>query len=119
MSAYESEQKQREQFVAKVQKLQEKNVELQKVTTNHFLYTAEGERLFCERHNYGFISITKASTGISRLPIIRLIHSQLKSAGHILTMRFQYGMCMCIGGRMFVYKSAIKSVYNFFESGIR
>ena len=24
---------------------------LQKVATNYYLYTAEGERLFCERHN--------------------------------------------------------------------
>ena len=27
------------------------NTELQKVVTNYYLYTAEGERLFCERHN--------------------------------------------------------------------
>jgi len=43
--------KQREQLVAKVRELQEKNMELQKVATNYYLYTAEGERLFCERHN--------------------------------------------------------------------
>ena len=47
----ETEQKQREQLVAKVRELQEKNMELQKVATNYYLYTAEGERLFCERHN--------------------------------------------------------------------
>ena len=36
LSAYETEQK---------------HMELQKVATNYYLYTAEGERLFCERHN--------------------------------------------------------------------
>lgn len=51
LSAYETEQKQREQLVAKIRELQEKNTELQKTTTNYYLYTAEGERLFCERHN--------------------------------------------------------------------
>ena len=51
LSAYEFEQKQREQLAAKVRELQEKNSELQKATTNYYLYTAEGERLFCERHN--------------------------------------------------------------------
>ena len=49
--AYESEQKQREQLAAKVRELQEKNTELQKAATNYYLYTAEGERLFCERHD--------------------------------------------------------------------
>ena len=48
----------------------------------------------------GFILTTEASTGISRSPTIRLIHFRLKSVGHILTMKFQYGMCMCIGGRV-------------------
>ena len=28
-----------------------KNTELQKAATSYYLYTAEGERLFCERHN--------------------------------------------------------------------
>ena len=51
LSAYEFEQKQREQLAAKVRELQEKNTELQKAATNYYLYTAEGERLFCERHN--------------------------------------------------------------------
>ena len=51
LPAYESEQKQREQLAAKVRELQEKNTELQKAATNYYLYTAEGERLFCERHN--------------------------------------------------------------------
>ena len=51
LSAYESEQKQREQLAAKVRELQEKNTDLQKAATNYYLYTAEGERLFCERHN--------------------------------------------------------------------
>ena len=51
LSAYESEQKQREQLAAKVRELQEKNSDLQKAATNYYLYTAEGERLFCERHN--------------------------------------------------------------------
>ena len=40
-----------EQLAAKVRELQEKNTELQKAATNYYLYTAEGERLFCERHN--------------------------------------------------------------------
>ena len=51
LSAYESEQKQREQLAAKVRELQEKNTDLQKAATNYYLYTVEGERLFCERHN--------------------------------------------------------------------
>lgn len=51
LPAYETEQKQREQLSAKVRELQEKNAELQKVATNYYLYTAEGERLFCERHD--------------------------------------------------------------------
>ena len=51
LSAYESEQKQREQLATKVRELQEKNTELQKAMANYYLYTAEGERLFCERHN--------------------------------------------------------------------
>ena len=51
LSTYESEQKQREQLAAKVRELQEKNTELQKAVTNYYFYTAEGERLFCERHN--------------------------------------------------------------------
>ena len=51
LSAYESEQKQREQLAAKVRELQKKNAELQKAATNYYLYTAEGECLFCERHN--------------------------------------------------------------------
>lgn len=97
LSAYESEQKQREQLAAKVRELQEKNTELQKAATNYYLYTAEGERLFCERHN---ILTTEVSIGISRLPIIRLIHFRQKSVGHILIMRFRYGMCMCIGVRI-------------------
>ena len=51
LSTYESEQKPREQLSAKVRELQEKNTELQKAATNYYLYTAEGEHLFCERHN--------------------------------------------------------------------
>lgn len=51
LPAYETEQKQREQLSAKVRELQEKNAELQKVATNYYLYTAEGERLFCERYD--------------------------------------------------------------------
>ncbi len=51
LPAYETEQKQREQLSAKVRELQEKNTELQKAATNYYLYTAEGERLFCERHD--------------------------------------------------------------------
>lgn len=51
-----------------------------------------------------FILTTEVSIGISRLPTIQLIHFQLKSVGHILIMRFQYGMCMCIGGRIVLHK---------------
>ena len=47
-----------------------------------------------------FILTTEVSIGISRLPIIRLIHFRQKSVGHILIMRFRYGMCMCIGVRI-------------------
>ena len=46
LSAYEFEQKQREQLAAKVRELQEKNMELQKAATNYYLYTSEGEHLF-------------------------------------------------------------------------
>ena len=48
----------------------------------------------------GFIPITEVSTGISKSPIIRLIHFQLKSFELISTMRFRYGICMCIGIRI-------------------
>ena len=47
-----------------------------------------------------FIPTTEAFTGILRLPTFQLIHFRQKSVGHILTMRFRYGMCMCIGVRM-------------------
>lgn len=47
-----------------------------------------------------FILTIEVSIGISKLPIIRLIHFRQKLVGHILTMRFRYGMCMCIGVRM-------------------
>lgn len=50
LSAYEFEQKQREQLAAKVRELQEKNTDLQKAATNYYLYTADGERMFCERY---------------------------------------------------------------------
>ena len=59
----------------------------------------------------GFIPTTGASTGISRLPIIRLIYFLLKSVRHISIMRFQYGMCMCIGERT-------KVVCNFTYEGL-
>ena len=88
LSAYESEQKQREQLAAKVRELQEKNTELQKAA-----FSANGITA-------GFIPTTEVSIGISRSPTIQLIHSQLKLVGLILTMRFRYGMCMCIGVRM-------------------
>ena len=99
LSAYESEQKQREQLAAKVRELQEKNTELQKAATNYYLYTAEGERLFCERHNCRIYPDNRG-IGILKLPIIRLIRFPLKSVGHISIMRFRYGMCMCIGVRI-------------------
>jgi hypothetical protein len=104
LSAYESEQKQQERLAAKVRELQEKNSDLQKAATNYYLYTAEGERLFCERHNCRIYPDNRVSTGISRLPTIQLIHFLLKSVGHILTMRFRYGMCMCIGVKMVANK---------------
>ena len=55
---------------------------------------------FASGTTVGFIPIIEAYTGILRLPIIRLIYFQLKSAGHTLIMRFQYGMYMRIGGRI-------------------
>ena len=106
LSAYESEQKQREQLVAKVRELQEKNTELQKAATNYYLYTTEGERLFCERHdcriypdNRGIYWHFKVADypAYTLSPTIRLIHFLPKSVRHISTMRFRYGMCMCIG----------------------
>ena len=97
LSAYESEQKQREQLAAKVRELQKKNAELQKAATNYYLYTSEGERLFVSGIIAGFIPTTETSIGISRLPTIRLVHSRLKLVGHILTMRFRYGMCISTG----------------------
>ena len=48
----------------------------------------------------GFIPTTEASIGISRSSTIRLIHFLPKSVRHISTMRFRYGMYMCIGGRI-------------------
>ena len=42
LSAYESEQKQREQLAAKVRELQEKNTELQKAATSYYLYASSG-----------------------------------------------------------------------------
>ncbi len=51
-----------------------------------------------------FIPTTEASTGISRSPTILLIYFRLKSVEHISTMRFRYGMCMCIGVKMVANK---------------
>ena len=65
LSAYESEQKQREQLAAKVRELQEKNSDLQKAATSYYLYTAEGERLFCERQVTDYPAYT-LPTEISR-----------------------------------------------------
>ena len=48
---YIEDKQTRKQLAAKVRELQEKNTELQKAATSYYLYTAEGERLFCERHN--------------------------------------------------------------------
>ena len=55
----------------------------------------------------GFIQTTEASFGISKLPTIRLIHFRLKLVGCILTMRFRYGMCMCIGGRTVINRTRV------------
>ena len=55
----------------------------------------------------GFIPTTEASFGISKLPTIRLIHFRLKLVGCILTMRFRYGMCMCIGGRTVINRTRV------------
>ena len=48
---YIEDKQTRKQLAAKVCELQEKTSELHKVTNTYYLYTAEGERLFCERHN--------------------------------------------------------------------
>ena len=96
LSAYESEQKQREQLAAKVRELQEKNSDLQKAATSYYLYTAEGERLFCERHNCRIYPDNRGiywHFKVTDYPAYTL-------PGHILTMRFRYGMCMCIGVRI-------------------
>ena len=104
LSAYESEQKQREQLAAKVRELQEKNTELQKAATNYYLYTAEGERLFCERHNCRIYPDNRGIYWHFKVTDYPAIHFQQKLVGHILTMRFRYGMCMCIGVKMVANK---------------
>ena len=58
------------------------------------------ECLFCERHNCRIYPDNRGIYWLSRSPTIRLIYFRLKSVGHILIMRFRYGMCMCIGGSM-------------------
>ena len=100
LSAYEFEQKQREQLAAKVRELQEKNTELQKRRPTITFIPLRVNTFSASGTTVGFIPTTEASTGISRLPTIRLIYFLPRSVRHILTMRFRYGMYMCIGGRV-------------------
>ena len=89
LSAYEFEQKQREQLVAKIRELQEKNTELQKAATNYSFILPRVNAFSASGTTAGFIQTTEASTGISRSPIIQLIYFRMKSAGLTSIMRFQ------------------------------
>ncbi len=50
LRAYEAEQKQRDNLANKVRDLQERNDNLMKVSSTYYFYTADGERMFCERY---------------------------------------------------------------------
>ena len=50
MRAYEAEQKQRDNLADKVRDLQERNDNLMRVSSTYYFYTADGERMFCERY---------------------------------------------------------------------
>ena len=100
LPAYETEQKQREQLSAKVRELQEKNAELQKVATNYYLYTAEGERLFCERHDCRIYPDNRGIYWHFKVADYPPYTLPTEISRHILNMRSQYGMYMRIGGRI-------------------
>ena len=50
LRAYEAEQKQRDNLGDKVRDLQERKDNLMKVSSTYYFYTADGERMFCERY---------------------------------------------------------------------
>ena len=50
LRAYEVEQKQLDNLADKVRDLQERNDNLMRVLPTYYFYTADGERMFCERH---------------------------------------------------------------------
>ena len=50
LRAYEAEQKQRDNLADKVRDLQERNDNLMRVSSTYYFYTADGERMFCERY---------------------------------------------------------------------
>ena len=50
LTNYEAKQKQRDKLADKVKDLQERNDNLMRVSSTYYFYTAEGERLFCERY---------------------------------------------------------------------
>ena len=50
LRAYEEEQKQLDNLADKVRDLQERNDNLMRVSPTYYFYTADGERMFCERH---------------------------------------------------------------------
>lgn len=50
LMTYEAEQKQRDNLADKVRDLQERNDNLMRVSSTYYFYTAEGERMFCERY---------------------------------------------------------------------
>lgn len=50
LRAYEEEQKQLDNLADKVRDLQERNDNLMRVLPTYYFYTADGERMFCERH---------------------------------------------------------------------
>ena len=50
LTNYEAEQKQWDKLADKVKDLQERNDNLMKVSSIYYFYTAEEERLFCERY---------------------------------------------------------------------
>lgn len=66
LTNYEAKQKQRDKLADKVKDLQERNDNLMRVSSTYYFYTAEGERLFCERYKCRMYPETGACSGISR-----------------------------------------------------
>ena len=97
LSAYESEQKQRNNLRQKCMSFKKRTRNYRKRQPTITFILPRVNAFFASGTTVGFIPIIEAYTGILRLPIIRLIYFQLKSAGHTLIMRFQYGIYMCIG----------------------